>query len=58
MTRMFPFILAIIGGEPDASPRQMSAEMARLHKSYVYNCPSIKRGFYGQARSAIKLPYY
>jgi D-inositol-3-phosphate glycosyltransferase len=52
-----PVHLAIIGGEPDASPRQMSAEMARLQKL----CDELSLDqtvvFMGK-RDQDKLPYY
>jgi D-inositol-3-phosphate glycosyltransferase len=52
-----PVQLAIIGGEPDASPEQMSAEMARLQKL----CDELSMGkmivFLGK-RGQDTLPYY
>jgi D-inositol-3-phosphate glycosyltransferase len=53
----WPVHLAIIGGEPDASPEQMSAEMARLQKL----CDELAMGhtvvFLGK-RGQDTLPYY
>ncbi len=52
-----PVHLAIIGGEPDASPEEMSAEMARLQKL----CDDLSMGqmvvFLGK-RGQDTLPYY
>jgi D-inositol-3-phosphate glycosyltransferase len=52
-----PVHLAIVGGEPDASPKEMSAEMARLQKM----CDELSMGgmvvFLGK-RGQDTLPYY
>lgn len=52
-----PVHLAIIGGEPDASPQQMSAEMARLQKLCDELCMGGMVVFLGK-RSQDTLPYY
>ena len=52
-----PVHLAIIGGEPDASPREMSAEMARLQKLCDDLCMGGMLVFLGK-RGQDTLPYY
>jgi D-inositol-3-phosphate glycosyltransferase len=52
-----PVHLAIIGGEPSASPREMSAEMARLQKLCDDLCVGQTVVFLGK-RDQDKLPYY
>jgi D-inositol-3-phosphate glycosyltransferase len=52
-----PVHLAIIGGEPSASPREMSAEMARLQKLCDELCVGQTVVFLGK-RDQDKLPYY
>ena len=52
-----PVHLAIIGGEPDASPREMSAEMARLQKLCDDLCMGGMVVFLGK-RGQDTLPYY
>ena len=52
-----PVHLAIIGGEPDASPQQMSAEMARLQKLCDELALDQTVVFMGK-RDQDKLPYY
>jgi D-inositol-3-phosphate glycosyltransferase len=52
-----PVYLAIIGGEPDAGSRQMSAEMARLQKLCDELCLAQTVVFMGK-RDQDKLPYY
>jgi D-inositol-3-phosphate glycosyltransferase len=52
-----PVHLAIIGGEPDASPREMSAEMARLQKLCDELCMGGMVVFLGK-RGQDTLPYY
>jgi D-inositol-3-phosphate glycosyltransferase len=49
--------LAIIGGDPAASPREMSAEMARLQKLCDDLCVGQTVVFLGK-RDQDKLPYY
>ena len=52
-----PVHLAIIGGNPSASPREMSTEMARLQKLCDDLCVGQTVVFLGQ-RDQDKLPYY
>jgi D-inositol-3-phosphate glycosyltransferase len=52
-----PVHLAIIGGEPSASPREMSAEMARLQKLCDDLCMGGMVVFLGK-RGQDTLPYY
>ncbi|HET9912448.1 MAG TPA: glycosyltransferase [Anaerolineales bacterium] len=52
-----PVHLAIIGGEPSAGPREMSAEMARLQKLCDDLCVGQTVVFLGK-RDQDKLPYY
>jgi D-inositol-3-phosphate glycosyltransferase len=52
-----PVHLAIIGGEPSASPQEMSAEMARLQKLCDELCLDQTVVFMGK-RDQDKLPYY
>jgi D-inositol-3-phosphate glycosyltransferase len=52
-----PVNLAIIGGEPDADPREMSAEMARLQQLCDELCMGGMVVFLGK-RSLDTLPYY
>jgi len=52
-----PVHLAIIGGDPDASPREMSAEMARLQKLCDDLCMGGMVVFLGK-RGQDTLPYY
>ncbi len=52
-----PVHLAIIGGNPSASPREMSAEMARLQKLCDDLCVGQTVVFLGK-RDQDKLPYY
>jgi D-inositol-3-phosphate glycosyltransferase len=52
-----PVHLVIIGGEPDASPQEMSAEMARLQKLCDELCMGGMVLFLGK-RSQDTLPYY
>ena len=52
-----PVHLAIIGGDPSASPREMSAEMARLQKLCDDLCVGQTVVFLGK-RDQDKLPYY
>jgi D-inositol-3-phosphate glycosyltransferase len=52
-----PVHLAIIGGDPAASPREMSAEMARLQKLCDDLCVGQTVVFLGK-RDQDKLPYY
>src|SRR5512142_2874513 len=52
-----PVHLAIIGGNPSASPREMSAEMARLQKLCDDLCMGQTVVFLGK-RDQDKLPYY
>lgn len=52
-----PVYLAIIGGEPDASPQEMSAEMARLQKLCDDLCMGQTVVFLGK-RAQDTLPYY
>jgi D-inositol-3-phosphate glycosyltransferase len=52
-----PVHLAIIGGEPSASPREMSGEMARLQKLCDDLCVGQTVVFLGK-RDQDKLPYY
>ncbi|MBI1854643.1 MAG: glycosyltransferase [Chloroflexi bacterium] len=52
-----PVHLAIIGGEPDASPREMSMEMARLQKLCDELCLDQMVVFLGK-RGQDTLPYY
>ena len=49
--------LAIIGGEPDASPQEMSAEMARIQKLCDDLCMGRMVVFLGK-RAQATLPYY
>jgi D-inositol-3-phosphate glycosyltransferase len=52
-----PVHLAIIGGEPDASPQEMTAEMARLQKLCDDLCVGQTVVFLGR-RDQDTLPYY
>jgi D-inositol-3-phosphate glycosyltransferase len=52
-----PVHLAIIGGEPDASPEEMTAEMSRLQKLCDELCVGQTVVFLGK-RSQDTLPYY
>jgi D-inositol-3-phosphate glycosyltransferase len=52
-----PVHLAIIGGDPSASPKEMSAEMARLQKLCDDLCVGQTVVFLGK-RDQDKLPYY
>ncbi len=52
-----PIYLAIIGGEPDASPKVMTAEMARLQKLCDELCLDQNVVFLGK-RGQDTLPYY
>lgn len=52
-----PVYLAIIGGEPDAAPEQMSAEMARIQKLCNDLCLGQMVAFLGK-RGQNSLPYY
>ncbi len=52
-----PVQLAIIGGEPDASPQEMSAEMARLQRLCDELCMGGMVVFLGK-RGQDTLPYY
>ncbi|HEY6073896.1 MAG TPA: glycosyltransferase, partial [Anaerolineales bacterium] len=52
-----PLHLAIIGGQPDADPREMSAEMARLQKLTDELCMEGTVVFLGK-RGQDTLPYY
>src|SRR5512143_3016909 len=52
-----PVHLAIIGGDPSASPREMSTEMARLQKLCDDLCVGQTVVFLGK-RDQDKLPYY
>ena len=49
--------LAIIGGDPSASPQEMSAEMARLQKLCDDLCVGQTVVFLGK-RDQDRLPYY
>jgi D-inositol-3-phosphate glycosyltransferase len=57
MTKRHPIHLAIIGGDPNASPEQMNTEMLRLQQMCHDLCMDRMVVFLG-ARSQDSLPYY